>query len=58
VKINASGSRGCNRAPQVPKKKGSTDAEWPADEDASNPHGGTDGSKVLVAETFVLIDVG
>lgn len=41
---------------------------WPAlcqqkpnaftDEDASNPHGGTDGSKVLEAETFVLIDVG
>ncbi|CZS90002.1 probable xaa-Pro dipeptidase [Rhynchosporium agropyri] len=28
------------------------------DEDASNPHGGTDGSKVLEAETFVLIDVG
>jgi hypothetical protein len=28
------------------------------DEDASNPHGGTDGSKVLTAETFVLIDVG
>ncbi|KAL3424903.1 metallopeptidase family M24 [Phlyctema vagabunda] len=28
------------------------------DEDASNPHGGTDGSKVLDAETFVLIDVG
>lgn len=28
------------------------------DEDASNPHGGTDGSKVLETETFVLIDVG
>ena len=28
------------------------------DEDASNPHGGTDGSKVLEAEMFVLIDVG
>ena len=28
------------------------------DEDASNPHGGTDGSKVLEAETFVLIEVG
>ncbi|CAG8981734.1 hypothetical protein HYALB_00013942, partial [Hymenoscyphus albidus] len=28
------------------------------DEDASNPHGGTDGSKILKAETFVLIDVG
>ncbi|KUJ21223.1 Creatinase/aminopeptidase [Mollisia scopiformis] len=28
------------------------------DENASNPHGGTDGSKVLEAETFVLIDVG
>ncbi|CAG8951236.1 hypothetical protein HYFRA_00007983 [Hymenoscyphus fraxineus] len=28
------------------------------DEDASNPHGGTDGSKILEAETFVLIDVG
>jgi hypothetical protein len=39
-------------------KKGSTDTEWPADEDASNPHGGTDGSKVLEADTFVLIDVG
>lgn len=28
------------------------------DEDASNPHGGTDGSKVLEKETMVLIDVG
>jgi Xaa-Pro aminopeptidase len=28
------------------------------DEDASNPHGGTDGSKVLEADTFILIDVG
>lgn len=28
------------------------------DENASNPHGGTDGSKVLEAHTFVLIDVG
>lgn len=28
------------------------------DENASNPHGGTNGSKVLEAETFVLIDVG
>lgn len=28
------------------------------DQDASNPHGGTDGSKTLEAETFVLIDVG
>ncbi|PSS28417.1 hypothetical protein M430DRAFT_15631 [Amorphotheca resinae ATCC 22711] len=28
------------------------------DEDASNPHGGTDGSKALEAQTFVLIDVG
>lgn len=28
------------------------------DEDASNPHGGTDGSKILTDETFVLIDVG
>jgi hypothetical protein len=29
-----------------------------ADENASNPHGGTDGGKVLEAETFILIDVG
>ncbi|KAJ5233210.1 uncharacterized protein N7469_004976 [Penicillium citrinum] len=28
------------------------------DENASNPHGGTNGSKVLEAETLVLIDVG
>ncbi|KAE8555812.1 hypothetical protein EYB25_000510 [Talaromyces marneffei] len=28
------------------------------DENASNPHGGTNGSKALSAETFVLIDVG
>lgn len=28
------------------------------DEDASNPHGGTDGAKKLEAETMVLIDVG
>ncbi|PCG90428.1 Creatinase [Penicillium occitanis (nom. inval.)] len=28
------------------------------DENASNPHGGTNGSKTLTAETFVLIDVG
>lgn len=28
------------------------------DENAANPHGGTNGSKVLEAETFVLIDVG
>lgn len=28
------------------------------DEDASNPHGGTNGSKRLTNETFVLIDVG
>jgi Xaa-Pro aminopeptidase len=28
------------------------------DEDASNPHGGTNGSKVLEKETMVLIDVG
>lgn len=28
------------------------------DENASNPHGGTNGSKILDAETFVLIDVG
>lgn len=28
------------------------------DENASNPHGGTNGSKVLEPETFVLIDVG
>ncbi|CEO59575.1 Putative Xaa-pro dipeptidase [Penicillium brasilianum] len=28
------------------------------DENASNPHGGTDGEKLLEAETFVLIDVG
>ncbi|CZR66264.1 probable xaa-Pro dipeptidase [Phialocephala subalpina] len=28
------------------------------DENASNPHGGTNGSKVLETETFVLIDVG
>ncbi|KAM0724171.1 hypothetical protein Q7P37_000053 [Cladosporium fusiforme] len=28
------------------------------DEDASNPHGGTDGSKVLTNTTMVLIDVG
>ncbi|KAF2172436.1 hypothetical protein M409DRAFT_17669 [Zasmidium cellare ATCC 36951] len=28
------------------------------DEDASNPHGGTDGSKILEKETMVLIDVG
>ena len=28
------------------------------DEDASNPHGGTDGSKKLDKETMVLIDVG
>lgn len=28
------------------------------DEDASNPHGGTDGSKKLERHTFVLIDVG
>lgn len=28
------------------------------DEDASNPHGGTDGQKKLEAETMVLIDVG
>ncbi|KAF3398512.1 hypothetical protein F1880_006498 [Penicillium rolfsii] len=28
------------------------------DENASNPHGGTDGEKVLEPETFVLIDVG
>lgn len=28
------------------------------DEDASNPHGGTDGSKVLTNTTMILIDVG
>ncbi|KAF2771074.1 Creatinase/aminopeptidase [Teratosphaeria nubilosa] len=28
------------------------------DEDASNPHGGTDGFKVIANETMVLIDVG
>ena len=28
------------------------------DENASNPHGGTDGTKVLEKETMVLIDVG
>jgi Xaa-Pro aminopeptidase len=28
------------------------------DDDASNPHGGTDGGKVLEKETVVLIDVG
>ncbi|KAH8426930.1 uncharacterized protein LDX57_004653 [Aspergillus melleus] len=28
------------------------------DENASNPHGGTNGTKVLEAETLVLIDVG
>lgn len=28
------------------------------DEDASNPHGGTDGTKKLESETMVLIDVG
>ncbi|KAJ5970183.1 uncharacterized protein N7479_000101 [Penicillium vulpinum] len=28
------------------------------DENASNPHGGTNGTKVLEDETFVLIDVG
>ncbi|KAJ5167557.1 uncharacterized protein N7482_006338 [Penicillium canariense] len=28
------------------------------DENASNPHGGTNGTKVLDAETFILIDVG
>jgi len=28
------------------------------DEDASNPHGGTDGKKILKNETMVLIDVG
>ncbi|KAJ5311895.1 hypothetical protein PENANT_c022G08558 [Penicillium antarcticum] len=28
------------------------------DENASNPHGGTNGSKVLEPETFILIDVG
>ncbi|KAJ5725003.1 uncharacterized protein N7483_006360 [Penicillium malachiteum] len=28
------------------------------DENASNPHGGTNGTKVLESETFVLIDVG
>ncbi|PYI04735.1 Creatinase/aminopeptidase [Aspergillus sclerotiicarbonarius CBS 121057] len=28
------------------------------DENAANPHGGTNGSKVLEPETFVLIDVG
>lgn len=28
------------------------------DENASNPHGGTNGSKVLEPETLVLIDVG
>lgn len=28
------------------------------DEDASNPHGGTDGSKILTNTTMVLIDVG
>jgi Xaa-Pro aminopeptidase len=28
------------------------------DENGSNPHGGTNGSKVLEPETFVLIDVG
>jgi hypothetical protein len=33
-------------------------ADTTADEDASNPHGGTDGSKTLEAQTFVLIDVG
>jgi Xaa-Pro aminopeptidase len=33
-------------------------AKKSADENASNPHGGTNGSKVLEAETFVLIDVG
>jgi hypothetical protein len=27
-------------------------------ENASNPHGGTDGNKVLEAETLVLIDLG
>jgi Xaa-Pro aminopeptidase len=28
------------------------------DDDASNPHGGTDGKKILESETMVLIDVG
>lgn len=28
------------------------------DENASNPHGGTNGTKILTSETFVLIDVG
>lgn len=31
---------------------------FPSDENASNPHGGTNGSKVLEPTTFVLIDVG
>jgi hypothetical protein len=33
-------------------------ADPSVDENASNPHGETDGSKVLEAETLVLIDVG
>ena len=33
-------------------------ADWDVDENAANPHGGTNGSKVLEPETFVLIDVG
>ena len=32
--------------------------DFDIDENASNPHGGTNGSKVLETETFVLIDVG
>lgn len=28
------------------------------DENAANPHGGTDGAKILEEQTFVLIDVG
>jgi Xaa-Pro aminopeptidase len=43
-------------SPPFPLPKPVTDIT--KDEDASNPHGGTDGSKVLEAETFVLIDVG
>lgn len=35
-----------------------TNGSFLVDEDASNPHGGTDGTKVLDAETFVLIDIG
>jgi hypothetical protein len=33
-------------------------ADSAPDDNASNPHGGTNGSKILEAATFVLIDVG